>query len=181
MRTITLMLSSAIIWSVVWAQQPASSTPAPPANTEAVEKKAEAVKTDAVGKAAPAVKAETAKKEAKAATAPPASGLSVTKASVAVGLEEYEPVEPGDLFPADIKRLYCFSQVKGASDSTEIEHRWYWNDDMIAAIPLKVKSNNWRTYSIKTIPAGMTGEWMVAIVNPQKEEEVLKTLKFSVK
>ena len=63
----------------------------------------------------------------------------------------------------------------------EIQHRWYWNDDLISSIPLKVKSNNWRTYSIKTIHPGMTGEWMVAIVDVKNNEEVLKTLKFTVK
>jgi hypothetical protein len=150
MRTITLIVSSALLWSVSWAQQPAQNAPA-----------------------------------ATPVTAPPApattSGLTVAAASIAIGLEDYVPVEPGKLFPANVQRLYCYSQIKGAQDSMDIEHRWYWNDDLIASIPLKVKSNNWRTYSIKNILPVMTGEWVVAIVNAKNAEEVLKTLKFTIK
>jgi hypothetical protein len=152
MRTIPFLLSSALIWSLSWAQQPSQSAPAP----------------------APA------EKKIATTAGPSTSGLSVTEASIALGLEEYEPVNPGEKFPADVGRLYCYSRIKGATDSMEIQHRWYWNDDLITTIPLKVKSNNWRTYSIKTIIPGMTGEWMVAIVNAQKEEEVLQTLKFTI-
>ena len=142
MRTITLIVSSALLWSVSWAQQPAPNAPA--------------------------------------ATPAPASGLSVAEASIAIGLEEYQPIEPGEVFPATVKQLYCYSRIKGAQDSMEIQHRWYWNDDLITSIPLKVKSNNWRTYSIKNILPGMTGEWVVAIVNAKNSEEVLKTLKFTL-
>jgi hypothetical protein len=153
MRTITLIVSSALLWSVSWAQQPAQNAPAAASN--------------------------------QAVTDPPAlaaaSGLAVTDASIAIGLEEYEPIEPGELFPATVKQLYCYSRIKGAQDSMEIQHRWYWNDDLMASIPLKVNSNNWRTYSIKNIHPGMTGEWVVAIVNAHNAEEVLKTMKFTVK
>ena len=195
MRITTLILSSAILWSVTWAEEPAPSTsidtskakvvqpaaqkPVTPAST--VDPKAKVAETAVQAPATAKPSAAPKKQTVEPVQATSASGLVVTDAAVAVGLDNYKPVEPGDLFPADVKRLYCVSRIKGAQDSTEIEHRWYWNDDLISSIPLKVKSNNWRTYSIKTIVPSMTGEWMVAIVNPQKEEEVLQTLKFSVK
>jgi hypothetical protein len=172
MRTVTLLLSSALLWSVSWAQQP--KQPAPAASPQ---QKETAAKETSAPSTAPAA-TQNAKQEAAPTDA---SDLSVASATIAVGLDEYTPVKPDTLFPADIKRLYCYSQIKGASDSTEIEHRWYWNDDLQSAVPLKIKSNNWRTYSIKTIVPGMTGEWMVAIVYPQSDEKVLKTLKFTVK
>jgi len=154
MRTITLIVSSALFWSVSWAQQPAQNAPAV-ASSKAV----------ATPPSAPAT----------------SSGLSVADAAIAIGLEDYVPIEPGNVFPADVQRLYCYSQIKGAQDSMEVEHRWYWNDDLIASIPLKVKSSNWKTYSIKKILPWMTGEWVVAIVNAKNSEEVLKTLKFTIK
>jgi hypothetical protein len=174
MRIATLILSSAILWSVTWAEEPAS-----PTSTDVSKAKTDLPAAQKPATPVPTVAPKPQTVEPVQTTS--ASGLSVRDAAVAVGLNEYEPVEPGDLFPAEVKRLYCISRIKGAQDSTEIEHRWYWNDDLISAIPLKVKSNNWRTYSIKTIVPSMTGEWMVAIVNPQKDEEVLQTLKFSVK
>jgi hypothetical protein len=153
MRTIMLIMLSALLGSVLWAQQLAGNAPATASSVPAATPPAPVTPSD----------------------------LSVAAAAIALGLEGYTPVEPGDLFPADVKRLYCYTQIKGAKDSTEIEHRWYWNDDLITSIPLKVKSSNWKTYSIKNIYPGMTGEWMVAIVNPGNSEEVLKTLKFTIK
>ena len=108
------------------------------------------------------------------------SGLTVARAAIAPELEDNEPVKEGDEFGSDVKQLYCFSQIKGAKDSAEIEHRWYWKDDLVFSRPLKIKSANWRTYSIKNIYPYMTGDWMVSIVNTDKEE-VLKTLKFTIK
>ena len=116
----------------------------------------------------------------KTAAAATVSDLSVARAAIALDLQENEPVEPGDVFPANVKQLYCFSQIKGAKDSTEIEHRWYWKDDLVFSRPLKIKSANWRTYSLKNIYPYMTGDWMVSIVN-SKKEEVLTTLKFTIK
>lgn len=108
------------------------------------------------------------------------SGMSISRASIALSIKDLEPESTGDTFPPEVNRLYCFSHVKNAPESAEIEHRWYWNDDLIGSIPLAVKSVNFRTYSAKTIPAGMVGDWRVAIVNT-KNEDVLKMLHFTIK
>ena len=47
-------------------------------------------------------------------------------------------------------------------------------------VNLPIKSPNYRTYSAKTIPEGMTGEWRVAVVD-SKNEEILKMLKVQIK
>jgi hypothetical protein len=157
MRVISLPLCMLLFVSFAWAQTGRQNA---------------AVSTADAGAAKVSVQ-----KEAAAAAA---SDLTVARAAIALHLEENEPVEPGDVFPVNVKQLYCFSQIKGAKDSAEIEHRWYWNDDLVFSRPLKVKSANWRTYSIKNIYPYMAGDWMVSIVNTKKEE-VLKTLKFTIK
>ncbi|NLD98368.1 MAG: DUF2914 domain-containing protein, partial [Fibrobacter sp.] len=85
-----------------------------------------------------------------------------------------------DTFPTEVKRLFCFSQIRGAVEPEEIQHRWYWNDDLLSSVSLKITTANFRTYSAKTIPNGMTGNWRVVIVN-SKNEEILKTLNFTIK
>lgn len=163
MRTIGIVLSSTLLWSVLWAQETGNQKSAPSSLAPAAEVK----------------NAEAKNQTAVAPTPGGESGLVVARAAVAAGLDENEPVDAADSFPAGIKKLYCFSQIKGAHDSATVEHRWYWNDDLILTIPLDIRSANWRTYSTKNIYPGMTGEWMVAIVNTHGEE-VLKTLKFKV-
>jgi hypothetical protein len=109
------------------------------------------------------------------------SGIEVSRAAIALNVADNEPENPDSIFPPEVKRLFCFTQIKGVKDSIQVEHRWYWNDDMLLAVPLTIKSGNWRTYSQKSIPAGMKGEWRVAVVNTSDKDAVLKMLKFTVK
>lgn len=149
-----------------------------PAKTQA---SAQPAKTAEVEKSAPAVK-QNAAPTAAANQAPgqKKSELTVSRAAIALNINNLEPENAGDTFPPEVKRLYCFTHIKGSSGTSEIQHRWYWNDDLIGTINLPVKSPNYRTYSAKTIPAGMVGEWMVAIVD-SKNEEILKMLKIYIK
>ena len=134
----------------------------------------------AAAKNAPAV----IKKQLPASPAPqtaetPSGKMSVKQAVIALDVVDREPRDTGSVFPPGVKRLYCFTEIVDG-EGEEIQHRWYWNDDMISAVPLKVSAHRYRTYSAKSIADGMVGEWRVAIVN-SKNEEVLKTIKFWVK
>jgi len=127
------------------------------------------------GKTPPAKKIQSTK------TTPPApsSGMYVKRAAIALDVENREPRDTATVFPPAVKRLYCFTEIMDG-EGEEIQHRWYWNDDLLSAVPLKINSKRYRTYSAKTIVPGMTGEWHVAIVN-SKNEEVLQMLKFEIK
>jgi hypothetical protein len=168
MRTIAIIASSTLIWSIAGVVAAPSVMPAAKSDSTA-KVQLNAAQAQSTVPAAP-VKQSSAE----------GSTITVARAAIATGLNGYEPINPGDSFPPDVKRVYCLSQIKGARDSMQIEHRWYWNDRLIASVPLAIKSINWNTYSIKTILPDMTGEWRVSIVNSQKEE-VLQTLKFTVK
>jgi hypothetical protein len=106
--------------------------------------------------------------------------ISVTKAVIALNVANLIPENPSETFPPEVKRLFCFTQIKTPTLPLEIQHRWYWKDELIGTIPLQIKTNNYRTYSTKTIPAGYTGDWRVAIVN-SKNEEILQMVHFTIK
>jgi hypothetical protein len=105
--------------------------------------------------------------------------MCVSRAAIALDIENHEPKDTGMVFPPEVKRLYCFSEIKNG-EGNEIQHRWYWKDEMITSVPLKISTNRFRTQSAKTIPPEMTGDWRVAIVN-SKDESILKMLSFTVK
>ncbi|MBN1759326.1 MAG: DUF2914 domain-containing protein [Chitinispirillaceae bacterium] len=158
-RTTTLCILAASI-VMVQAQPPAPAKmplppPPPPAQKTTVKKTAPVPKT-----------------------APP-SGMIVSRASIALDVVDREPKDTGSVFPPQVKRLYCFTEIKNGAGE-EIQHRWYWNDDLINTVPLGISSDRHRTYSAKTIVPGMTGEWVVSIVRTTNEE-VLKTVHFQVK
>lgn len=107
------------------------------------------------------------------------SEISVTRSAIALNVVDREPKDTGYVYPPDVKRLYCFTQLKGGSPKDTIEHRWYWNEDLISAVSLGVGSGNYRTYSAKSIPAGMVGEWRVVVVDSHFDT-ILKILKFTI-
>lgn len=108
-----------------------------------------------------------------------ANGAYVDRIALCLDIKDNEPDFIDSVFPPNVKRLYCFTAIKGARDVSEIQHRWYYNDDLQASVSLKIGSSSWRTYSAKSIPSVYTGEWRVSIVN-SINEEVLKTIKFHI-
>lgn len=107
------------------------------------------------------------------------SGLEVTRAAVCMGIDNREPQESGEKFAKDVGKVYCFSHIKGADRPLNIMHKWYYKYKLMSSIALRIKADNWRTFSYKTIAPDMVGEWKVEIVNSENDE-VLQLLKFLV-
>lgn len=147
MRTIAALTLSLLVVSTPFAQNPKDSVVQP--------------KADNVKKEIPAQK----------------SNLTISRALIALDVKDLEPENAGDTFPSEVRRLYCFTQIKGASGPEEIQHRWYWGDELMSTISLKINSGNFRTYSSKSIPLGLKGDWRVFIVD-SRDESILGTVKF---
>lgn len=113
------------------------------------------------------------------APSPQPGTMFVSRSAISLDIEEHEPRDTATSFPPEVKRLYCFTEIKNG-EGQEIQHRWYWNDDMLNSVPLKITSNRHRTYSAKTIVPGMVGEWRVAVID-SRNEAVLKMVNFTVK
>ncbi|WP_157833760.1 DUF2914 domain-containing protein [Hydrogenovibrio kuenenii] len=80
--------------------------------------------------------------------------------------------EPGSLFaetvPKYVRKIYFFSQIQNAKGQT-LYHRWLYNGQIMATIPLTVRSNNFRTWSSKRLSSAWSGDWAVEILNSQKQ------------
>ena len=92
-------------------------------------------------------------------------GISIEQAVICRDVVEREPIGSGDIFPADVSRLCCFTKVVGAGMDTEIVHNWYHDGKMVASVTLPVRSAKWRTYSSKRILQNQVGDWMVEILS----------------
>jgi len=165
MRTATAILFSALAFSVVFAQQDKKMATPPPVPAKT---------------ATPAAVARTTPGSQEIETKANSLGLTVAQALIAKGIDEdNRPIEPGTEFASDVKKVYCITQIRGAKDPVNIEHRWYKDEALIHTIELPIKSLNWRTQSYKTISPTMTGKWKVVIVL-MPGEEILTTLNFTV-
>lgn len=184
MRILSALLFSSLIFSVALAQQvkPAGSTPA----KAAAAKAAPAVQEKQQAAAPSSEKTATASGKATAVaqgidTKANSLGLTVTRAIIAGGIDENNrPVDPGTEFATDGKRVYCITQIEGAKEPVNIEHRWCKNGVLINTVELPIKSLNWRTQSYKTITPTMVGKWKVDVVL-MPGEEFLTSVNFTVK
>lgn len=108
---------------------------------------------------------------------PPVS-VSVNDTVVCQDVIDREPIGAGEIFPNDIQKLYCFTRVTGAGDEAEIVHNWYFNKALVSSVNLSVRSNNWRTFSSKSINTNQTGNWRVEIVSG--DGDLLKQIYFLI-
>ncbi len=92
-----------------------------------------------------------------------AAGVSVERYAVATAVEAREPVGEGATFPADVGRLYFFTQVRGAGEGDRVRHVWIYDGREVADVALTVSGPVWRTWSSKAVPPSWRGDWTVEV------------------
>lgn len=107
-----------------------------------------------------------------------AAAVEVTRAVVAVGVVDRNPVGAAESFPADIGALYFFSILEGEFADIEVEHVWLREGEEVARVPLRARGPRWRTWSIKQIPPDAGGSWTVQVV--AGDGRVLQSVDFTV-
>ena len=101
----------------------------------------------------------------------------VVDAVVCRDVQDREPVESGDSFPADVGKVWCWSKIKDGKGET-IKHIYYYEGEEKAVVELSIGSPMWRTRSSKRILSSWTGNWRVDIVG--EDDVVLKSLAFTI-
>ena len=109
-----------------------------------------------------------------------AVAVSVLKASVCAAIEDRLPAGVNTAFPADVQRVYVWSQIKAQKFPTKIRHIYYFNGRKISDVALNVRSSFWRTWSYKSIAnEHYRGQWRVDIA--AADGKVLRRLYFKIK
>jgi hypothetical protein len=90
-------------------------------------------------------------------------GIKVTDIAVCTSVENRQPAGIDSVFNSDVGKLYCFTEIKSQTDTTEISHVWFYKDKQMAKINLPVKAKSWHTWSAKTILPTWKGDWRVEI------------------
>jgi len=108
-----------------------------------------------------------------------AQGIGIQEMVFCRSIEERKPVDADSLFADTVGKVYCFTRVTGATDTTTIYHVWYHEDEEMARVELTVRSSPWRTWSSKQILKEWNGIWRVDILLP--EGRLLRSKEFLVK
>jgi hypothetical protein len=105
------------------------------------------------------------------------SALEVVEAAMCRDVQNKQPVEIQDSFPADVGKVWCWSKISSGQDDV-IKHIYYYRNSEMAEVELPIRSQSFRTYSSKRILPEWTGLWHVEIVD--SEGNILQRLSFSV-
>jgi hypothetical protein len=139
-KTLLLLLSVLVISAVCFAQEEAAAEEPVADETEAVAEKS----TEDV--------AET-------------SELSLEDVQICSGVSDRQPTGAGTVFSDDLERIYCFTKVIGAEDTTSVNHVWYMGDKQVVSVNLPIKAASWRTWSSKMLIDMGLGKGHVEIVS----------------
>ena len=104
--------------------------------------------------------------------------LTLVKAAMCEGIEEYIPKNPGIVFPTAIGKILCFTVFDPVPQKTVIYHNWYRNDELITKVKLTLKPPRWSTFSSIQLREADKGPWRVEIVD--EKDRLHKTLRFSI-
>ena len=107
-----------------------------------------------------------------------AATLEVRDAAVSTGVHDRVPTGISATFDSSVGKLYAFTRIVGADSDTRVYHKWYHGGELMADIPLSVRSGDWRTWSSKTILPEWTGSWRVVVVS--EDGSVLGTVDFAL-
>jgi hypothetical protein len=89
--------------------------------------------------------------------------LAVTRYAFARSVEAREPMGVAEGFPADVGRLFFFTQVSGATAGEGIRHVWIYDGREVATVDLPVEAPTWRTWSSKRVLPHFRGDWTVEV------------------
>lgn len=102
--------------------------------------------------------------------------LSVDEMCFCAAMKGRTPIGVADTFPSDIFRIYCYTLIVGAGDTTTVVHSWFRGGTRVADVRLAVKSDWWRTWSHKKMASDLRGDWRVDVVAP--DSSVIASKKF---
>ena len=90
------------------------------------------------------------------------------KVSKAVFTEQIIDREPVTIFatsiPKYVREIKFYTQISHANNQT-LSHRWRFNDQVLATIPLEIKSDDYRTWSSKKMSSAWQGTWHVEVLD----------------
>jgi cytoskeletal protein RodZ len=107
------------------------------------------------------------------------SGIKVIKAVASGGIKDRGPIDIGNSFQWSKGKVYIWSMIDCTNPPLSIKHIYYFNEQKVSEVSLDVKSNQWRTWSYKTISDKQyIGQWRVDITSA--DGKVLETIRFEV-
>lgn len=107
-----------------------------------------------------------------------ASQIYVQDSSIGTYVAARKPHGTATYFSSEVGRLVAFTRIVGAQTNSRVTHKWYYGEQLMAEVQLRIGGDSWRTWSSKNIVSEWTGEWRVEVI--AEDGTRLETIKFTV-
>jgi hypothetical protein len=104
--------------------------------------------------------------------------LSVQDSSIGTYIAERTPYGTATHFSSGVGELFAFTRIVGAEGDSWVTHKWYYGEQLMAEVQLRVGADSWRTWSSKRVRADWVGEWRVEVI--AEDGTKLDTITFTV-
>lgn len=94
-----------------------------------------------------------------------ARALEVVEAAISTGVVDHLPIDFVEAYTVKAGKLYCFTRVLGSAGRDKVIHVWRREGQEMARIELPLRSDDFRTWSVKTILPTWSGKWQVDVVD----------------
>ncbi|MHB1397539.1 MAG: DUF2914 domain-containing protein [Trichloromonadaceae bacterium] len=94
-----------------------------------------------------------------------ARALEVVEAAISTGVVDHLPIDFVEAYTVKAGKLYCFTRVLGSAGRDKVIHIWRREGQEMARIELPLRSDDFRTWSVKTIQPTWSGKWQVDVVD----------------
>jgi hypothetical protein len=112
------------------------------------------------------------------ATIPAAQEFSVARMVVAEAVQDKEPVNVSETFPATTESVYCFIEAKDIASAAPVSFIWSYEGKEVHRFTLPLeKGTKWRTFASKKL-YGQKGTWKVELQD--SAGNTVKTIAFKV-
>jgi hypothetical protein len=88
----------------------------------------------------------------------------VKRATFTTAIEQREPLDEVRELGSDVGQIFFFSEIVDR-EGHAILHRWKYEGEIVAEVPIEIGGARWRVHSSKTLMPSLTGEWSVEVVD----------------
>lgn len=94
-----------------------------------------------------------------------ARALEVVEATISTGVVDHMPIDSVESYTVKAGKLYCFTRVRGSAGRDKVIHVWRREGQEMARIELPLRSDDFRTWSVKSLQPTWSGKWQVDVVD----------------
>ncbi|GKT13020.1 MAG: hypothetical protein ISEC1_P2014 [Thiomicrorhabdus sp.] len=97
------------------------------------------------------------------------SDIKISNVVLSAAMENSAPSQPlQKQIPKYIREIYFFTQIENTNEQT-LYHRWRYNNQYLATIPLTIKSTQRHFWSSKKMSSAWQGQWYIEVINEQQD------------